>query len=96
MKYTKIARIMATNVVIVYLNIDLIQYCIKTYQMWVNRQTKWNVLSELINPFGSVTKQTKWIRTDRLINDPSNSISKESDEPKLKILKILLIAQLHH
>ena len=35
----KIERTMATNMVIVYLNIDLIQYCIETYQMWKNRQT---------------------------------------------------------
>ena len=34
---------MATNVSeIVYLNIDHIQYCNETYQIWMNRQTMQN------------------------------------------------------
>ena len=42
----------------------------------MDRQTDRNELSEMINPFGTEVKQTKWIKTDKKMDDSLNSISK--------------------
>ena len=52
----------------------------------MNRQTIGNKMDELINPFGTVTKQTKWIRTDKRcidMNDPFSPVIKQTKWAKI-------------